>query len=205
MKTPAVIHPTRHAFQLSCVTALMVSLGLITAMASPMDDNSQPSPTDPSAYTNQPDDPTPALLNLNTLPEANQGSLELINGAYGDRDTVRIDNVLPPALQTSDRYPTNGKPSPLFGAQPFTQQLLLFEEFGPEKLDPTTPAPELTFPVPTLGAAPAQDPNVVARSGPNGTALEAFLKQPGLYPFPTQYANVLDRNPWKAQIGRAHV
>ncbi|MCI1041404.1 copper oxidase, partial [Pseudomonas putida] len=200
MKTPAVIHPTRHAFQLSSVTALMLSLGLITAIAAPMDDNSQPPPTDSSAYTDQPADPTPALLNLNTLPEANQGSLELINGVYGDRNTVRIDNVLPPALQTSDRYPTNGKPSPLFGAQPFTQQLLLFEEFGPEKLDPTLPRPDLGFPVPTLGAAPAQDPNVVARSGPNGTALEAFLKQPGLYPFPTQYSNVLDRNPWKAQI-----
>ena len=103
MKTPAVIHPTGHAWMLSSVTALMVSLELITAMASPMDDNSQPSPTDPSAYTDQPADPTPALLNLNTLPEANQGSLELINGAYGDRNTVRIDNVLPPALQTSDR------------------------------------------------------------------------------------------------------
>lgn len=118
-------------------------------MASPLDDNSQPPPTDPSAYTEQPADPTPALLNLSTLPEANEGALELVDGAHGDRDTVRIDNVLPPALQTSDRYPTNGKPSPLFGAQPFTQQLLLFEEFGPEKLDPTTPAPELTFPVPT--------------------------------------------------------
>ncbi|MFP3409202.1 hypothetical protein SB757_31785, partial [Pseudomonas sp. SIMBA_065] len=84
---------------------------------------------------------------------ANQGSLELTNGMYGDRNTVRTDNVLPPALQTSDRYPTNGKPSPLFGAQPFTQQLLLFEEFGTEKLDPTLPPPSLTFPVPTLGAA----------------------------------------------------
>uniref|UniRef100_UPI0030D71F62 hypothetical protein n=1 Tax=Pseudomonas sp. EA_5y_Pfl2_R50 TaxID=3088691 RepID=UPI0030D71F62 len=31
-------------------------------------------------------------------------------------------------------------PSPLYGAQSFTQQLTLFEEFGPEKLDPTTPA-----------------------------------------------------------------
>ncbi|WP_152906039.1 hypothetical protein, partial [Pseudomonas putida] len=87
MKISAVIHPTRHSFQLSSVTALMLSLGLITAMASPLDDNSQPPPTDPSAYTDQPADPTPALLNLNTLPEANQGSLELINGAYGDRNT----------------------------------------------------------------------------------------------------------------------
>ncbi|MFK8329832.1 Ig-like domain-containing protein [Pseudomonas sp. BJa5] len=200
MKTPAVIRPSSHAFRLSSVTALMLGLGLISAMASPLDDVSQPPPTDPSAYTDQPADPTQALLNLNTLPEANQGALELKDGVYGDRNTVRIDNVLQPAQQTSRNYPTNGKPSPLFGAQPFTQQLLLFEEFGPEKLDPTLPAPPLTFPVPTLGQAPAQDPNVVARSSPNGNALEAFLKQPGLYPFPTQYSNTLDRNPWKAQI-----
>ena len=200
MKTPAVIHPTRHAFRLSSVTVLMLGLGLIPAIASSLDDVSQPPPTDPSAYSNQPADPNPALLNLYTLPEANEGSLELTDGAYGDRTTVRKDNVLPPALQTSEKYPTNGKPSPLFGAQPFTQQLLLFEEFGPEKLDPSIPVPSLTFPVPTLGAAPAQDPNIVARSGPSGTALEAFLKQPGLYPFPTQYANVLDRNPWNTQI-----
>jgi len=130
MKTPAVSHPTRHTFKLSAVTLLMLSLGLNPAIASSLDDVGQPPPTDPSAYTDQPDDPNPALLNLYTLPEANEGSLELTDGAYGDRSTVRQDNVLPPALQTSDKYPTNGKPSPLFGAQPFTQQLLLFEEFG---------------------------------------------------------------------------
>lgn len=117
-----------------------------------------PPPTDPSAYTDQPDDPTAALLELNTMPEANEGSLELTDGAYGDRNTVGTDNVLPPALQTSDKYPTNGKPSPLFGAQPFTQQLLLFEEFGAEKLDPTTPAPDLTFPVPTSARPPRKTP-----------------------------------------------
>ncbi|MFZ5937473.1 copper oxidase [Pseudomonas putida] len=200
MKTPAVIHPNSHAFKLSAVTALMLSFGLISAMASSLDDVSQPPPTDPSHYDDQPADPAPSLLNLFNLPEANEGSLELQNGLYGTRQTNRVDNVLPPALQTSRNYPTNGKPSPLFGAQPFTQQLLLFEEFGPEKLDPNLPPPSLTFPVPTLGPEPAQDPNVVARSSPNGNALEAFLKQPGLYPYPSQYANTLDRNPWKAQI-----
>ncbi|WP_371922092.1 hypothetical protein [Pseudomonas sp. 31-12] len=28
-------------------------------------------------------------------------------------------HILPPAVQTRFNYPTNGKPSPLFGAQPF--------------------------------------------------------------------------------------
>ncbi|PNA05209.1 copper oxidase, partial [Pseudomonas sp. FW215-R3] len=119
---------------------------------------------------------------------------------YGTRTTPTTDNVLPPALQTSFKIPTNGKPSPLFGAQPYTQQLLLFEEFGTEKLDPTLPPPTLTFPVPIVGPAPTQDPNNIARSGPSAAALEAFMRQPGLYPFPSQYSNVLDRNPWKAQI-----
>jgi hypothetical protein len=46
----------------------------------------------------------------------------------------------------------------LFGAQPFTQAVLLFEEFGPTKLDPTASPSLIPFPVPTLGPGPAQDP-----------------------------------------------
>nr|WP_264653208.1 Ig-like domain-containing protein [Pseudomonas sp. JUb96] len=165
-----------------------------------MDDVSPPSPTDPSAYTQPRTDVQAALDELKLLPEGNHGSLALPNGTWGDRNTPRTENTLPPSQQTSFNYPTNGKASPLFGAQPFTQQMLLYEEFGTEKLDPTVEAGTLPFPVPTVGAAPEQDPNSVARSGPASPALEAFLRQPGLYPFPTQYANVLDRNPWKAQI-----
>ncbi|WP_442967223.1 Ig-like domain-containing protein [Pseudomonas sp. WJP1] len=178
-------------------------LTLATADAAPLDDVSQPPPTDPSAYTNPPADPlaaAAALEALKTMPSANQGAIALPNGVYGDRNTPRAENVLPPSLQTSFKIPTNGKPSPLFGAQPYTQQLLLFEEFGTEKLDPTLPPPPLKFPVPLAGPAPAQDPDSIARSGPSKAALEAFMRQPGLYPFPSQYSNVLDRNPWKSQI-----
>ncbi|MGH8385393.1 MAG: Ig-like domain-containing protein [Pseudomonas sp.] len=175
-------------------------LSLNTAHAVPLDDVNQPPPTDPSAYSNQPADPAAALEALKTMPSTNQGALALPNGVYGDRKTPLADNVLPPSLQTSFKVPSNGKPSPLFGAQPFTQQLLLFEEFGTEKLDPTLPRPPLNFPVPMAGPAPQQDPDSIARSGPSSSALEAFMRQPGLYPFPTQYSNVLDRNPWKSQI-----
>ncbi|WCM49418.1 Ig-like domain-containing protein [Pseudomonas sp. WJP1] len=187
----------------SVASLMLISASLATVSAAPLDDESQPPPTDPSAYYNPPADPiaaAAALEALKTMPETNQGALALPNGAYGDRNTPRADNVLPPSLQTSFNYPTNGKPSPLYGAQPFTQQLLLFEEFGTEKLDPTIPAPPLTFPVPTVGPAPAQDPNSIARSAPSGSALDAFMRQPGLFPFPSQFSNVLDRNPWKAQI-----
>jgi len=181
---------------LSC--ALLLTLN--SAEAAPIDDVSQPPPTDPSAYTNPPADPKVALDALKTMPPTNRGAIALPNGVYGTRNTPRTENVLPPSLQTSFKVPTNGKPSPLFGAQPFTQQLLLFEEFGTEKLDPTLPPPPITFPVPLAGVAPQQDPDSIARSGPSKTALENFLRQPGLYPFPSQYSNVLDRNPWKSQI-----
>ncbi|TWC55276.1 FtsP/CotA-like multicopper oxidase with cupredoxin domain [Pseudomonas sp. SJZ080] len=198
---------TQHFHSVSCLrragltSAMLVTLA--TANAVPLDDVSEPPPTDPSAYYKPPADPlaaAAALEALKGLPEANQGAIAYPNGVYGDRNTPRAENVLPPSVQTSFNFPTNGKPSPLFGAQPYTQQLLLFEEFGTEKLDPTLPAPPLTFPVPTVGPLPQQDPNNVARSGPSSSALEAFMRQPGLYPFPSQFSNVLDRNPWKAQI-----
>jgi len=181
-------------------SVVMITFSVTTLNAAPIDDVGQPPPTDPSAYINQPADPAAALGALKTMPEANQGSYALPNGMYGNKDTTRTENVLPPAVQTTFNFPTNGKPSPLFGAQPFTQQLLLFEEFGTEKLDPSLPQPPLSFPVPLAGPAPQQDPNSIARSVPSSAALDAFMRQPGLYPFPSQYSNVLDRNPWKSQI-----
>ncbi|PMZ39715.1 hypothetical protein C1X25_34050, partial [Pseudomonas sp. GW247-3R2A] len=45
-----------------------------------------------------------------------------------------------------------------------------------------------------------QDPTNAARSAPPSAALDAFMRQPGLTPFPSQYSNVVDRNPWQAQI-----
>jgi FtsP/CotA-like multicopper oxidase with cupredoxin domain len=180
--------------------ALTITVSTGTLRASPIDDERQPEPTDPSAYYDEPEDRVGALNAILTMPQANQDAFDLPDGVKGSRDTPRVENVLPPTVQTSFNYPTNGKPSPLFGAQPFTQQLLLFEEFGPEKLDPTTPAAPLPFPAAAIGPLPAQDPNSAARSAPPGPALDAFLRQPGLTPFPSQYANAVDRNPWQAQI-----
>jgi len=180
---------------------LMLTLGQMSAVrASPIDDENQPEASDPSAYYDEPEDRAGALNAILTMPEANVDSFDLPDGVKGTRNTTRTENILPPTVQTSFNYPTNGKPSPLYGAQPFTQQLVLFEEFGPEKLDPTTPAAPLSFPPAAIGPAPAQDPNNIARSAPPGTALDAFLRQPGLTPFPSQFANTVDRNPWQAQI-----
>ncbi|MDR6927546.1 multicopper oxidase domain-containing protein [Pseudomonas sp. BE134] len=179
---------------------LTMTLGTASLRASPIDDERQPEPTDPSAYYDEPADEPAALNAILTMPEANEDAFDLPDGNKGSRDDTRVENALPPAQQTSFNYPTNGKPSPLYGAQPFTQQLVLFEEFGPEKLDPTTPAAPLGFPPAAVGPLPQQDPTNAARSAPPSAALDAFMRQPGLTPFPSQFSNVVDRNPWQAQI-----
>ncbi|MGB5829196.1 MAG: copper oxidase, partial [Pseudomonas mandelii] len=111
---------------------LTMTLGTTTLQASPIVDERQPEPSDPSAYYDEPADEAAALNAILTLPEANADSFDLPDGVKGSRDTTRTENILPPAMQTSFNYPTNGKPSPLFGAQPFTQQMVLFEAFGPD-------------------------------------------------------------------------
>ncbi|WP_447903308.1 multicopper oxidase domain-containing protein [Pseudomonas serbica] len=180
--------------------ALTISLSTGTLRASPIDDERQPEPTDPSAYHDEAADKAAALNAILTMPDANLDSFDLPGGVKGSKDTTRVENILPPTVQTSFNYPTNGRPSPLYGALPFTQQLVLFEEFGPEKLDATTPAAQLGFPPAAIGPMPQQDPTSVARSAPPSAALDAFLRQPGLTPFPSQYSNVVDRNPWQKQI-----
>jgi FtsP/CotA-like multicopper oxidase with cupredoxin domain len=87
--------------------------------------------------------------------------------------------------------PTGLPASPLFGAQPFTQPMMLFEEFG-------------TAPVPGSSCPSCQPlPQPVANScvgGPSGAALDTFLRQP-LYPAPTVQANTSTRNAWHTLIG----
>lgn len=183
----------------TCVAALGV-LGMVASQATTLDYWGEPSATDPSAYTAQPADPTLALNALLTAAPSDQGALALPGGVFGTRKLPRTDNVLQPASQTSSSYPTNGFASPMYGATPFTQKLVLFEEFGLDKLDPTQAPPSLAFPNPSLGAAPAQDPVSVARSSPERLALESFLAQAGIAPFPTEYANTSVANPWQSQV-----
>ncbi len=83
--------------------------------------------------------------------------------------------------------PTGGDPSPLFGAEPFTQQVLRFEEFGTQPL-PAESTPGASFPTPAD-----------AQSSPDGAELDAFLDQT-IYPIPTREANITDLNPWQEQI-----
>ena len=92
--------------------------------------------------------------------------------------------------------PTGSKASPLFGAQPFTQQMLRFEEFGPVPLGPEgSVVAGDSFPTPPS-----------AEDSPAASPLDSFLTQyitptqalPS--PFPTREANTSDLNPWQSEI-----
>ncbi|MBL0390777.1 multicopper oxidase domain-containing protein [Ramlibacter monticola] len=167
-------------------------------MAAGLDYFGNPPATDPSAGTEQPADPTQALQQLLDQPEPNEGAME-IPGGYMHKQELSAENFIQRDELSSFNYPTNGYPSPLFGALPFTQKMLMFEEFGPEKLDPTVQAGTLPFPLPKAGAAPFQD-SEVARSAPDTAEMDAFLKQAGISPFPTREANTSIGNPWKSEI-----
>ncbi|HMA07406.1 MAG TPA: copper oxidase, partial [Ramlibacter sp.] len=175
-------------------------LAALATQAGVLDYFGQPPATDPSAYTDQPADPTAALAAILTAPPTNEGSFELYGGAYNTKQLERAANVLQPAQQSSFNYPTNGYPSPMFGALPFTQKMLMFEEFGPDKLDPMQTPPTMPFPRPQVGAWPTQDPDMVSASGPAPSELDAFLSQNGMAPYPTEYANTSVANPWKSEI-----
>lgn len=167
---------------LVCAALLGVLTLHDTAPAAVMDPFGPPPPGDPSVLTG----PFIGLqfsdTLLSTLPEANAGSFQ--GGPTGTKSDAALNGAVPLAAQTSNNIPTNSKPSPTFGALPFTQQLLLFEEFGLEKLDPAAPAPSGSLP--SLSAGP--------------DALESFLAQTGIAPYPSQYANTTDNNPWQAEI-----
>ncbi len=89
----------------------------------------------------------------------------------------------------SSDVPTEAPPSPLYGAQPFTQQLLLFEEFGPETMPAGAAAGFTAFPQPQN-----------AQSGPVPAQLESFLAQNGVAPYPTRLSNVTLPSPWKSAV-----
>ncbi len=176
----------------------------------PLDVFGPPPAGDPSAFTGPLIGEQFAGAVLATLPPANEGSFE--GGPTGTSVDTSLNNSVPAAAQRAldpnpllvppdiFNIPTNSRPSPLFGARSFTQQMLRFEEFGTEKLDPAAPTATNPFPVPTIGPAPEQDPISLAMSSPGGATLESFLAQPGIAPFPTQLTNTLDENPWKLEI-----
>ncbi|MGF1682904.1 multicopper oxidase family protein [Photobacterium minamisatsumaniensis] len=98
-----------------------------------------------------------------------------------------------PLLADKCNVPTDAPPSPLFNAQPFTQSLYRFEEFGTRQL-PSSSSQGIPFPTPKN-----------YNSSPDGSMLDTFLSQP-LYPIPNKnsqgaLANTQDFNPWRNKIG----
>jgi hypothetical protein len=92
-----------------------------------------------------------------------------------------------PAL--AQDIPTGAARSPLFGAQPFTQKMLMFEEFGVRAM-PTAPNQySSTF------AQPAS-----CQGAPLGWQVDKMIKQV-LWPLPTREANTTMPNPWAAKVG----
>ena len=179
-------------------SAALIAAG--AAAAEPLDYFGPPPAEDPSAWSGP-------IVN-----DSMAADLELLDPVYkgaiegGPTQTAADQGVngaiAEDQLQSNGKYdvPTNSRPSPLFGAQPFVQKMLRFEEFGTRPLDPTAPAPVLEFPRPTLGPLPVQDPASVASSSPDPLALEAFLAQPGIAPFPQEFSNVHASNPWQQDI-----
>jgi len=84
--------------------------------------------------------------------------------------------------------PTGAQASPLYGAKPFTQQMLRFEEFGLQSL-PNSECADCGF----LPAPPD------CQSSPDSAELDAFLSQT-LYPLPRVSANNDLANPWENRI-----
>jgi hypothetical protein len=167
------------------------------ALAAVMDNFGPPPAGDPSEHTGPSIGEQDAIDDLALLDHANEGAFE--GGATGTSEDAGVNNSIGEQEQTSNNVPTGGHPSPLFGAGEFEQQMLLFEEFGADRLA-NAPALTVPFPSPTTGPAPEQDPFSVAASGPSGASLEAFLNQAGISPFPTEYANTTASNPWKLKI-----
>lgn len=183
-------------FKTACRLLMGVVLGgllsSLPARSASLDIVGPPPVGDPSVLTGPFIGSPFADTNLLALPEANGGAFA--GGKTGTATDARVNGSVPQgALQNNGAFdvPTGSRPSPLFGARPFTQRMLLFEEFGPEKLDPSAPSPANAFPAPSADPA---DPSA------DGVALEAFLAQSGIGPFPTEMANTKAQNPWKSAI-----
>ena len=142
---------------------------------------------DPSAFTG------PIIGELDDdLPDTNEGSFE--GGMTETPEDAAQNNTVPEVTQRDDgifNVPTNGRPSPLFGALPFSQQMLRFEEFGLVELDLDRTEPDTNW-----KSLPAP---LAAQATPDSEALDEFLLQ-SIWPVPTRYANDTDTNPWQSAI-----
>ncbi len=150
-----------------------------------------PGPTDLSAGSPA---PTGAAANalLAGLPPTNLGSLAIPGATptFGSEETTPTVEGTPQAQLVDEKIPAGAKPSPLFGAAPWTQPLPLFEEFGTDTLD----AGALVNTTATLPRP------VSPHGGPADDTLDDYLALPGLFPFPTRLSNTAEQNPWRDDV-----
>ena len=151
-----------------------------------------------------PADKTLRQKNPSSYPTGHRSLPRVAEGAHRDRPLRSLERlsaiglaalislvaIAPgPAAAGKFKVPTGASPSPLFGAKPFTQKMLRFEEFGTQPLPQGKQKKGTTLPMP-------ED----AWNGPDPGALDTFLDQP-LSPPPSRMANVADPNPWQKRIG----
>ncbi len=173
-------------------------------------------PLDPAASLDSDGDGYPDSWNVNATPEQIAASKLKLDAfpfqkvAAVDTDGDGLPDFFLPGATPSEiaasglildaapllgitNIPTESVASPLdFGqgtAGPFEQQLLMFEEFGPEPMPVGAAAPWLNLP-------PPQNP----QNGPAANLVEEFLKQNGVAPLPQRLANIGLANPWKPAI-----
>ncbi len=181
----------KKAFLLS---RLVVVSSLLVFAGCSGDDN-DPDPTPTPTPTPTPDPSALREVSLDPLPEdlepAAEGAFE--GGVSGDKTDASLNNEISEAAQQDNNrfnVPTNGAPSPLYGADAFSQKLLRFEEFGTSSLADASVDEETALSLPVPAAADAH---------PDSAALDAFLTQ-DIFPAPTRSANTSETNPWEALI-----
>jgi manganese oxidase len=153
---------------LIALSIAMLSFGQEPAGAPPVED--------PSKHTGPWVDKDGAKDFLQSIPKQFEASLEG-GEVHGKALPVQSGNI-----------PTGGIASPLFGAVEFEQQLLLFEEFGPKKLEGTQENLQ-TLPLPTSPAG-----------FPVGAELDSFLGLAGFSYLPTEFSNTEKLNPWQPVV-----
>ena len=185
--------PTPHLHRRR-TAALVLLLGLSACAAATgqaLDAWGPPPDGDPSAWRGPSIGEEFAIDLLESLESTIEGALE-----GGDPEA---ETVIPEDDLRSEGVPTGGPPSPLFGAQPFEQRMLLFEEFGVDRLADAPPG-TVPLPLPAVGPLPAQSPTSAAASSPPSAALDAFLADRGLVNAPTVQANTTARNPYEPLV-----
>jgi FtsP/CotA-like multicopper oxidase with cupredoxin domain len=137
-------------------------------------------------------------------------------GTTGTYEDAGENNVVQEDQQDNSgsfNIPTGAPRSPTWGIQSFSQMLLRFEEFGLRDmpspydedgtvLDQGAYIPGSPFPMPDVqihtGTTPSGQ-NDTPPGHPNGYDISEFLEGP-LYPMPSVFSNVIDKNPWQGPI-----